>query len=64
QAVKPRVTIPMHFKTRVNADWPITDEKEFLRLMGEPNAQPMPLLRVTKQDLSEQPALALLQCRG
>jgi len=63
QAVKPRVVIPMHYKTAANADWPIADETEFLRLMNAPEAQPMPLLRITRQDLSEQPALALMQPR-
>lgn len=64
QAVKPRVVIPMHYKTSVNAGWPISDEKEFLRLMRAENVSPMPLLRVTKQDLSEQPALALMQAKA
>ena len=63
RALRPRVTIPMHYKTAVNAGWPISDEKEFLRLMGAEGLSPMPLLRVTKQDLSEQPALALMQAR-
>ena len=61
RALNPRITIPMHYKTEVNGGWPISDEKEFLRLMGAANAEPMPLLRVTKGDLSEQPALALLK---
>lgn len=61
RALKPRITIPMHYKTEVNGGWPISDEKEFLRLMGAPDAASMPLLRVTKGDLSEQPALALLK---
>ena len=60
KAVKPRVTIPMHYKTSVNAGWPIADEKEFLRLMGQPGLAPLPLLRVTKGDLSEQPGLVML----
>ncbi len=60
RALQPRIVIPMHYKTSVNADWPISDEKEFLRLMKAEGACPMPLLRVTKQDLSEQPALALM----
>ena len=60
KAVKPRVTIPMHYKTSVNAGWPIADEKEFLRLMGQPSLAPLPLLRVTKGDLSEQPGLVML----
>lgn len=61
--IAPRIVIPMHYKTKVNADWPITDETPFLRLMNAPALEPMPLLRVTKQDLSEQPALALLRPR-
>ncbi|MBR6184650.1 MAG: MBL fold metallo-hydrolase [Clostridia bacterium] len=61
--VNPRVVIPMHYKTSVNADWPISDETEFLRLMGAEGVSPLPLLRVTKGDLSEQPALALLDWR-
>ena len=64
QAVKPRMVIPMHYKTAVNAGWPISDEKEFLRLMNAQNVSPMPLLRVTKQDLSEQPALAMMQAKA
>ena len=59
--VNPRVVIPMHYKTSVNASWPISDEKEFLRLMGAENLSPLPLLRVTQGDLSEQPRLAVLE---
>ena len=58
--VKPRVVIPMHYKTKVNEGWPISDEKAFLRLMGNESLLPLPLLRVTKGDLSEQPALVTL----
>lgn len=61
--LQPRVVIPMHYKTAVNADWPITDEKPFLQKMGKPNLAPMPLLRITKGDLAQQPSLALLQIR-
>ncbi len=63
QALAPRVTIPMHYKTQATASWPIADETEFLRLMDQPHLEPLPLLRVTRGDLSEQPALALLQAR-
>lgn len=59
--LQPRVVIPMHYKTQVNADWPIADEKPFLQKMGHENAAPMPLIRITKGDLSQQPALALMQ---
>ena len=64
RAVRPRIVIPMHYKTSVNAGWPIADEKEFLALMGQEDARPMPLLRVTREDLSEQPALALMAVRS
>ena len=61
RSIRPRIIIPMHYKTQVNQSWPIADEKEFLRLMDAADAAPLPLLRVTQGDLSEQPALALLQ---
>ena len=63
KAIGARVVIPMHYKTSVNQGWPIADEKEFLRLMGAPGLSPVPLLRVTQGDLSEQPALALMEIR-
>ena len=64
RAVRPRITIPMHYKTSVNADWPISDAREFLSLMAKPDARPMPLLRVTREDLSEQPSLAFMAVRA
>ena len=63
EKLQPRVVIPMHYKTKVNADWPIADEKPFLQLMGQPDVQPMPLIRITKGDLAQQPQLAVLQFR-
>lgn len=63
KAVNPRIVIPMHYKTAANAGWPIADEKEFLSLMGAPALSPLPLLRVTKGDLSEQPALVMLEAK-
>lgn len=59
--LNPRVVIPMHYKTAVNADWPIADEKPFLQRMNAADAHPMPLIRITKGDLDQQPRLALLQ---
>lgn len=60
QALNPRIVIPMHYKTKYNADFPVSDEKEFLALMGQEDVRPMPVLRVTRKDLSEQPHLALM----
>lgn len=59
--LRPRVVIPMHYKTAVNADWPIADEKPFLQRMDATDTRPMPLIRITKGDLDQQPHLALLQ---
>ena len=59
--LRPRVVIPMHYKTAVNADWPITDEKPFLQQMNAADVRPMPLIRIAKGDLDQQPVLALLQ---
>ena len=33
RALRPRITIPMHYKTPVNADWPIARVEDFLREM-------------------------------
>ena len=57
--LRPRVTIPMHYRTIYNADMPITDEKPFLSLM---NAQPtpMPVCRLSYGDMSERPDVILL----
>lgn len=61
-ALQPKMVIPMHFKNQgINEDWPISDGKDFLALMGAGNVEPMPILRVTKEDLSQQPPLALLK---
>lgn len=59
-AVQPRIVIPMHYKTAVNQDWPIAGPEPFLQLMGAQSAEPMPLLRVTRGDLSEQPRVAYM----
>ena len=59
--IAPRMVIPMHYKAQgVNEDWPISDETEFLSLLGAKNIPAYPLLRVTKEDLSQQPHVALM----
>ena len=62
-AIRPHVIIPMHYKTDVNASWPITDEKPFLQLLGCEKLAPMPVLRITAGDMSQQPAVALMQVK-
>ena len=57
--IRPRVVIPMHYKTEVNVDWPIAAVQEFLELMGG-DSHFMPLIRIAKGDLSQQPHLVVL----
>lgn len=58
--LQPRIVIPMHYKTAATSDWPIASIDDFLRLMNAESAPRMPLLRVTKQDLSEHPPVIVL----
>lgn len=63
QRLKPRIVIPMHYKTEVNADWPIAKVEDFLRIIHAQSAPRMPILRVTKEDLSEHPPVIVLKDR-
>ena len=59
--LSPRITIPMHYKTSFNADWPIATEEEFLALMHCPTPERMPMLRVTKEDIFCLPSLIFME---
>ena len=62
EKLHPRVTLPMHYKTRYNADWPISGPEEFLE--GEPEEdirREIEALRITDRDLSCQPRFALFK---
>lgn len=54
-----RIVLPMHYRTRVNADWPIAPVEEFTKLFNTP-AEEVNLLRVAKGDLMCQPEVAVL----
>jgi len=59
--VDPRIVIPMHYRTRYNADWPIAPAEDFLRLWDP--AQVLSggqALRVTRGDLDCHPKVVLL----
>ena len=60
-----KVVIPMHYKTQVNPDWPISGPEDFLRAMNAMDAltAPVPLLRVEKGDLSQQPPVVVMDWR-
>lgn len=62
--ISPRMVIPMHYRTDVNASWPIAPLADCLAALGAPDAPRMPLLRVTAQDLSQQPRCAVLTDRA
>ena len=49
--IKPHVTIPMHYKTRYNSGWPISGVETFLSALSASTPAPVPLLRVTKEDI-------------
>ena len=57
--LQPRVVVPMHYRTRYNAGWPIARVEDFLSLMQE-EAERLDLLRVTAGDLACQPHLVVL----
>ena len=60
RALKPATVIPMHYRTSYNEDMPVATLDDFLRLVDKP-PQPMPLIRLSKQDISERPWLTLLK---
>ena len=60
KALQARVVLPMHYKTRANADWPIAGVESYTNLCTEP-AEFLNLLRVAKADLSCQPVTAVLK---
>ena len=52
ETLAPRVAVPMHFKTSYNADWPITGPEPFYEALGLPVPEPVPMLRVTREDIA------------
>ena len=61
--LKARVILPMHYRTEANAGWPIAPVDDFLQAMGTPQAETLRLLRVTAEDLSLQPRVAVMDWR-
>ena len=55
-----RVTLPMHYRTSANADWPIEGVESYTKLIDQP-AEFLDLLRVARGDLSCQPRHAVLK---
>jgi L-ascorbate metabolism protein UlaG (beta-lactamase superfamily) len=60
--MNPRIILPMHYRTKESGRLPIAAVEDFLKALDVYPA-PMPLLRVTKEDLHAQPRVALLTPR-
>ena len=62
ESLRARIIVPMHYRTKWNADWPIAPLENITRLYQKvPPA--MPLLRVTAEDLPCQPHIAVLEAQ-
>ena len=62
EKLSPAVTLPMHYKTAYNADWPITGPEEFLGGIPEEDIRrDIEALRITAGDLGCQPRAALFK---
>lgn len=59
KSLKPQVILPMHYRTAITSDWPISGLGPFLNHY-EKEPVYMPLIRVTQGDLSCQPKIVLL----
>lgn len=62
QALNPRIILPMHYRTKASERLPIATVEDFLKVL-DVYPTPMPLLRVTREDLGAQPHVALLTPR-
>ena len=52
----------MHYRTRFNADWPISGPEAFLEAFsGETVRKDIEILRVTEKDLECQPSAAIFK---
>ncbi len=58
EQLRARVVLPMHYRTRANASWPIAPVDEFVTLMN--GAEEINMLRVAAGDLVCQPRVAVL----
>ena len=62
KTLKARTVLPMHYRTRFNADWPISGPEAFLEAFsGETVRKNIEILRVTEKDLECQPSVAIFK---
>ena len=51
KAMDARIILPMHYRTKYNADWPIASIDDFLALYAPESCIHQPLLRITAADM-------------
>jgi len=61
--LQPRITIPMHYRNERGGFEALTTLRPFLDAVAPLTASTQPLLRVTREDLSQQPRLVELEIR-
>jgi len=61
--LQPRITIPMHYRNERGGFEVLTTLQPFLDAVAPLTASTQPLLRVTREDLSQQPRLVELEIR-
>ena len=62
EKLQPRVTLPMHYKTKYNAEWPISGPDVFLDRIGNREILlDAEILRITAGDLECQPDVVLFR---
>jgi L-ascorbate metabolism protein UlaG (beta-lactamase superfamily) len=61
--LQPRIVIPMHYRARKGGNEQIAEAGPFLDAMKPEQVSLQPLLRVTREDLSQQPRLVQLSVR-
>lgn len=62
EMLKPAVTLPMHYRTIYNPDWPISGPEDFLEGIPEKDIRRnIEVLRITKEDRICQPRIALFR---
>ena len=60
--LRARIVLPMHYRTKYNADWPISGPEEFLAEIPEEDVRrDIEALRVTAADLECQPRAAIFK---
>ncbi len=61
--LRPSITIPIHYKTPVTADWPIEDESEFLAGLKNVKRPDTPIVSLAPETLPTEPEVWVMHYR-